>query len=42
MLINATSQGIQQNQALFKRLNTEQRDLSKISNWLKNLRGPLE
>lgn len=42
MLINATSQGIQLNQALFKRLNTEQRDLSKISNWLRNLRGPLE
>jgi regulator of protease activity HflC (stomatin/prohibitin superfamily) len=40
MLVDATSQGIQQNRALFKRLNTEQHDLSEISRWLRNLREP--
>jgi hypothetical protein len=42
MLEHATFRGIQRNPGLIKRLTNELRDLSEISSWLRNLRGPSE
>ncbi|MEI7847708.1 MAG: SPFH domain-containing protein [Chloroflexota bacterium] len=40
LLLEATADDIKQNPALFKRLNAQLEELSKISTWLKNMRGP--
>ncbi|HEY3313120.1 MAG TPA: SPFH domain-containing protein [Anaerolineales bacterium] len=43
MLVHSVFRGVQRNPALFKNINTEeQRDLSKIFSWLRNLRGSSE